>query len=78
MRMETLDCFQKRNFIYCQNVKSYIAGMLTALSNRIGDVALLIVIAWMLNFGRWNYIYYLDCMKSNYEMIVISTIVHLI
>jgi NADH-ubiquinone oxidoreductase chain 5 len=31
--------------IYYQNVKSYNAGMLTALSNRIGDVALLIVIA---------------------------------
>jgi NADH-ubiquinone oxidoreductase chain 5 len=31
--------------IYYQNIKSYGAGMLTVLSNRIGDVALLIVIA---------------------------------
>jgi NADH-ubiquinone oxidoreductase chain 5 len=31
--------------IYYQNVRSYSAGMLTVLSNRIGDVALLIVIA---------------------------------
>lgn len=31
--------------IYFQNVKSYNAGILTALSNRIGDVALLIAIA---------------------------------
>lgn len=31
--------------IYYQNVKSYNAGMITALSNRIGDVALLIAIA---------------------------------
>jgi NADH-ubiquinone oxidoreductase chain 5 len=31
--------------IYYQNVKSYSAGMLTVLSNRIGDVALLMVIA---------------------------------
>jgi NADH-ubiquinone oxidoreductase chain 5 len=38
--------------IYFQNIKSYNAGILTALSNRIGDVALLIVIAWILNYGR--------------------------
>jgi NADH-ubiquinone oxidoreductase chain 5 len=31
--------------IYYQNVKSYNAGMLTALRNRVGDVALLIAIA---------------------------------
>nr|WGO58010.1 NADH dehydrogenase subunit 5 [Rhabdoblatta densimaculata] len=61
--------------IYYQNVKSYNAGMLTALSNRIGDVALLMVIAWMLNFGSWNYIYYLDCMKNSVEMEVITMLV---
>jgi hypothetical protein len=33
--------------------------VLTALSNRIGDVALLLVIAWLLNFGSLNYIYIL-------------------
>ena len=31
--------------IYFQNMKSYNAGILTALSNRIGDVAFLIAIA---------------------------------
>nr|AMW68041.1 NADH dehydrogenase subunit 5 [Climacia areolaris] len=61
--------------IYYQNVKSYNAGMLTALSNRIGDVTLLMAIAWMLNYGSWNYIYYLDCMKSNWEMQVIILMV---
>nr|YP_010946564.1 NADH dehydrogenase subunit 5 [Jacobsonina aliena]WGO57282.1 NADH dehydrogenase subunit 5 [Jacobsonina aliena] len=61
--------------IYYQNVKSYNAGMLTALSNRIGDVALLMVIAWMLNFGSWNYIYYLDCMKCSFEMEIITFLV---
>nr|YP_009050548.1 NADH dehydrogenase subunit 5 [Dysmicohermes ingens]AIG24337.1 NADH dehydrogenase subunit 5 [Dysmicohermes ingens] len=61
--------------IYYQNVKSYNAGMITALSNRIGDVALLIAIAWMLNFGSWNYIFYLECMKNSYEMEVICIMV---
>nr|QHN89085.1 NADH dehydrogenase subunit 5 [Ludioschema vittiger] len=61
--------------IYYQNVKSYNAGMLTALSNRIGDVALLISIAWMLNYGSWNYIYYLDFMKGDLSMEVIGVLV---
>jgi NADH-ubiquinone oxidoreductase chain 5 len=38
--------------IYHQNMRSYTAGIVTVLSNRIGDVALLMVIAWMMNFGR--------------------------
>nr|ASY98035.1 NADH dehydrogenase subunit 5 [Heterochaeta sp. JZ-2017] len=61
--------------IYYQNVKSYNAGMLTALSNRVGDVALLMAIAWMLNFGSWNYIYYLDCMLNSFDLGVISFLV---
>nr|YP_009185977.1 NADH dehydrogenase subunit 5 [Sepedophilus bipunctatus]ALO70919.1 NADH deshydrogenase subunit 5 [Sepedophilus bipunctatus] len=58
--------------IYYQNIKSFNAGMLTALTNRIGDVAFLISIAWMLNYGSWNYIYYLDFMKDDFIMQIIS------
>nr|APX40571.1 NADH dehydrogenase subunit 5 [Galeruca interrupta] len=61
--------------IYYQNLKSFSAGMLTALSNRIGDVALLMSIAWMLNFGSWNFIFYLDIMKEDYMMKLISYLV---
>nr|ASY98334.1 NADH dehydrogenase subunit 5 [Deroplatys lobata] len=63
--------------IYYQNVKSYNAGMLTALSNRIGDVALLMGIAWSLNFGSWNCMYYLDCMmfEENKCMYMISFLI---
>nr|YP_010697691.1 NADH dehydrogenase subunit 5 [Hypoderma sinense]WCF76319.1 NADH dehydrogenase subunit 5 [Hypoderma sinense] len=61
--------------IYFQNVKSYSAGMLTVLSNRIGDVALLLAIAWMLNYGSWSYIYYLDVMSGNLEMFIIGLLV---
>nr|YP_009971845.1 NADH dehydrogenase subunit 5 [Olenecamptus bilobus]QNH68732.1 NADH dehydrogenase subunit 5 [Olenecamptus bilobus] len=63
--------------IYYQNVKSYNAGMLTALSNRIGDVALLLAIAWMVNFGSWNFFYYLDVMKNESVMELISWLVML-
>nr|YP_009945233.1 NADH dehydrogenase subunit 5 [Pedetontus zhejiangensis]QOE17740.1 NADH dehydrogenase subunit 5 [Pedetontus zhejiangensis] len=58
--------------IYYQNVKSFNAGMLTALSNRVGDVAILMSIAWMLNFGSWNYIFYMDYMFNNKDMWLIS------
>nr|UGN61739.1 NADH dehydrogenase subunit 5 [Cryptocercus kagongensis] len=61
--------------IYYQNIKSYNAGMITFLSNRVGDVALLMVIAWMLNFGSWNYVYYLSFLKSSFEMNLISIFV---
>nr|YP_010895269.1 NADH dehydrogenase subunit 5 [Sterphus plagiatus]WJW73834.1 NADH dehydrogenase subunit 5 [Sterphus plagiatus] len=61
--------------IYFNNVKSYNAGMLTALLNRIGDVAFLLAIAWMLNYGSWNYIYYLEFMKNDKEMLVIGILV---
>nr|YP_002734952.1 NADH dehydrogenase subunit 5 [Coptosoma bifarium]ABZ01989.1 NADH dehydrogenase subunit 5 [Coptosoma bifarium] len=41
--------------IYFQNYKSYNAGMLTVLINRLGDVAILVCIAWLFNFGGLNY-----------------------
>nr|YP_009485319.1 NADH dehydrogenase subunit 5 [Bactrocera limbifera]AUF70292.1 NADH dehydrogenase subunit 5 [Bactrocera limbifera] len=63
--------------IYFQNVKSYNAGMLTALSNRIGDVAFLLAIAWMLNYGSWNYIFYLESMKNSVEMEIIGALIML-
>nr|YP_009185847.1 NADH dehydrogenase subunit 5 [Gabronthus thermarum]ALO70575.1 NADH deshydrogenase subunit 5 [Gabronthus thermarum] len=61
--------------IYYQNIKSYNAGMITALTNRIGDVALLMSIAWMLNYGSWNYVFYLEFMKNDFSMQLISLFV---
>nr|YP_008757641.1 NADH dehydrogenase subunit 5 [Nesidiocoris tenuis]AFI54863.1 NADH dehydrogenase subunit 5 [Nesidiocoris tenuis] len=46
--------------IFFQTKNSYNSGMLTVLTNRIGDVAILLSIAWMFNFGSWNYVYYLN------------------
>uniref|UniRef100_UPI00315D9933 NADH dehydrogenase subunit 5 n=1 Tax=Libellula melli TaxID=3137713 RepID=UPI00315D9933 len=57
--------------IYYQNFKSYSAGMLTVLSNRLGDVAFLLSIAWMLNYGSWNYIFYMNYMFSDLEGLMI-------
>nr|AOY39676.1 NADH dehydrogenase subunit 5 [Scolytinae sp. BMNH 1040080] len=45
--------------IYYQNVKSFNAGMLTALSNRIGDAAILMAIAVMMGkTGSWNFLFF--------------------
>nr|AML25608.1 NADH dehydrogenase subunit 5 [Staphylinidae sp. BMNH 1274668] len=63
--------------IYYQNIKSNNSGMVTALSNRIGDVMLLMSIAWMLNYGSWNFIFYLEFMKNDIYMTVISYMVML-
>lgn len=43
--------------IYYQNIKSANAGMVTILSNRVGDVAILLCISWLINFGSWNFFY---------------------
>nr|YP_010166667.1 NADH dehydrogenase subunit 5 [Lioporeus pilatei]QRV62758.1 NADH dehydrogenase subunit 5 [Lioporeus pilatei] len=61
--------------IYYQNVKSYNAGMITALMNRIGDVMLLIAITWMMNFGSWNYVYYMEVMSDDFSMQIIGFLV---
>lgn len=61
--------------IYYQNIKSYNAGILTALSNRIGDVIILIVVAWILNYGRWNYIFYLSFIVNDYTINIIGIVI---
>nr|QPL15865.1 NADH dehydrogenase subunit 5 [Acanthephyra sp.] len=46
--------------IYYQNEKSANAGMLTALSNRVGDVAILLSIALMFELGGFSFLFYTD------------------
>lgn len=61
--------------IYYQNVKSFNAGILTALTNRVGDVCLLICIAWIINFGGWNYVFWLDLIKFDFDIQIISFLI---
>nr|YP_009695355.1 NADH dehydrogenase subunit 5 [Diaphanes nubilus]QEJ81533.1 NADH dehydrogenase subunit 5 [Diaphanes nubilus] len=61
--------------VYYQNMKSLNAGMITALSNRIGDVAILLSISWMLNFGSWNFMFYIEYMKNDFSMVIITFLI---
>nr|YP_007626999.1 NADH dehydrogenase subunit 5 [Chauliops fallax]AFV25572.1 NADH dehydrogenase subunit 5 [Chauliops fallax] len=44
--------------VYFHNVKSYGAGMITILVNRVGDVAILLGISILFNSGGWYFMYY--------------------
>nr|YP_009509546.1 NADH dehydrogenase subunit 5 [Cardisoma carnifex]AUM82371.1 NADH dehydrogenase subunit 5 [Cardisoma carnifex] len=51
--------------IFYQNEKSANAGMLTVLSNRVGDVAILLSIGLMMNLGSWNFVLYSYYVSDN-------------
>lgn len=59
--------------IYYQNYKSYSAGMITCLTNRIGDRAILISMGWLLAWGSLDYVYYLTFTRK--EVLVSSIFV---
>nr|YP_010481481.1 NADH dehydrogenase subunit 5 [Drawida ghilarovi]UIX22933.1 NADH dehydrogenase subunit 5 [Drawida ghilarovi]UIX22946.1 NADH dehydrogenase subunit 5 [Drawida ghilarovi] len=57
--------------IYYQNSKSLGAGMITALTNRIGDVMLLVSIGLTLNQGHWNIMNMWESSMMNIQVILI-------
>ncbi len=57
--------------IYYQNRKSLAAGIITAMTNRIGDVMLLLSIAWTLDQGHWNILHIIN---NHNSLILIVTI----
>nr|YP_001798474.1 NADH dehydrogenase subunit 5 [Cryptopygus antarcticus]ABS57572.1 NADH dehydrogenase subunit 5 [Cryptopygus antarcticus] len=61
--------------IYYQNNKSANAGMITILSNRIGDVAILLGIAWLLNYGSWNFYYFQFIFNPNENLMLMGMVI---
>lgn len=57
--------------IYYQNSKSLAAGIITALTNRIGDVILLLAIAWTLNQGHWNILHIWSLSENTFQILAI-------
>nr|YP_010029663.1 NADH dehydrogenase subunit 5 [Pimelocerus perforatus]QOU11169.1 NADH dehydrogenase subunit 5 [Pimelocerus perforatus] len=60
---------------YYQNIKSYNASMLTALTNRIGDAAILMGVAFLMNYSGWTFSSYLEIMKTEQFLIMVSLFV---
>lgn len=56
--------------IYYNSLKRYLAGILTCLVNRLGDIGLIICVAWLSSYGRWHFIFYLE-MYNHYIYIMI-------
>nr|YP_010502921.1 NADH dehydrogenase subunit 5 [Nephotettix virescens]UXD78698.1 NADH dehydrogenase subunit 5 [Nephotettix virescens] len=60
--------------IYYMSLKSYLAGMITCLVNRLGDIGLLISISWMFSYGSWNFMFYLIQFQSDlFYLLMISS-----
>nr|YP_009994716.1 NADH dehydrogenase subunit 5 [Zyginella minuta]QNP08954.1 NADH dehydrogenase subunit 5 [Zyginella minuta] len=59
--------------IYYSSTKSYLAGMITCLTNRLGDIGLLISICWLMSYGSWHFMFYLDYYSSSiFYLLIIS------
>nr|QUO99355.1 NADH dehydrogenase subunit 5 [Atkinsoniella grahami] len=59
--------------IYYSSMKSYLAGLITCLTNRLGDIGLLISICWIMSYGSWHFMYYMDMYNSYiFYLIIIS------
>ncbi|YP_009370129.1 NADH dehydrogenase subunit 5 (mitochondrion) [Macrosteles quadrilineatus] len=60
--------------IYYNSLKSYLAGMITCLINRLGDIGLLISISWMFSYGSWSFMFYINVIDSYlYYLIILSS-----
>nr|YP_009695226.1 NADH dehydrogenase subunit 5 [Triops granarius]AXU40952.1 NADH dehydrogenase subunit 5 [Triops granarius] len=59
--------------IYYQNSKSSAAGMLTALSNRVGDVCFLLSISWWMSLGDYSFLPFLQWELLNNESYFVLT-----
>lgn len=60
--------------IYYSSIKSYLAGIITCLINRLGDIGLLICISWIFRYGRWNFLFNLMFLTDRiFWLIIISS-----
>lgn len=44
--------------IYYNSLRRYLSGIITCLTNRLGDAGILVSIGWLFSFGSWHFIFY--------------------
>nr|YP_010478195.1 NADH dehydrogenase subunit 5 [Nesophrosyne sp. 295 GMB-2012]UVI59639.1 NADH dehydrogenase subunit 5 [Nesophrosyne sp. 295 GMB-2012] len=60
--------------IYYSSLSSYLAGLITCLINRLGDIGLLISIGWIFGYGGWNFMFYLGYYSNLvFYLVIISS-----
>nr|YP_009525786.1 NADH dehydrogenase subunit 5 [Idioscopus clypealis]AXS67653.1 NADH dehydrogenase subunit 5 [Idioscopus clypealis] len=59
--------------IFYNSMKSYLAGLITCLTNRLGDVGLLISICWMISYGSWHFLFYPSFYSQNIYLLVVMS-----
>nr|YP_010944845.1 NADH dehydrogenase subunit 5 [Japanagallia curvipenis]WMC21057.1 NADH dehydrogenase subunit 5 [Japanagallia curvipenis] len=56
--------------IYYSSMMSYLSGLITCMTNRLGDIGLLISLSWMFSYGGWHFIFYNGYMTFNLFIIL--------
>nr|WRQ18271.1 NADH dehydrogenase subunit 5 [Onukigallia onukii] len=57
--------------IYYNSLNSYLAGLITCLTNRLGDVGLLICLCWLVNYGGWHFMFFNGLMCNSVFFLLI-------
>ena len=57
--------------IYYGNPKAYNSGIITAISNRVGDALILVRIGYLARFGNWNIYFYINKELSLFLILMI-------
>lgn len=61
--------------IYFDSAKSYAAGMLTALRNRVGDVLFIIRLMYFRNLSSWNFFLWSRSLRAENLLIVLGILI---
>nr|YP_010175196.1 NADH dehydrogenase subunit 5 [Olidiana tongmaiensis]QSJ61401.1 NADH dehydrogenase subunit 5 [Olidiana tongmaiensis] len=60
--------------VYYNSLSSYLSGIITCLTNRLGDIGILICIGWVVSYGGWHFIFNSFIYNSEiYYLIFISS-----